>query len=111
MYFVTHPLDGERMLDYHKRRTTQVKGKRSVRATHAVGLSPGSCGGELSKRSTMRKRSCGIGLKSPDLMVRLKAAATLLALGPAARRRGWGRGRAGLSSSPPEAVTLQWLDS
>ena len=53
------------------------------------------------------------GLKSPDLAVRLKAASTLLALSPAARRRGWGRGRAVRKSSGlgEEAVNLKWLDS
>ena len=53
------------------------------------------------------------GLRSPDLMMRLKAATALLTLSPAARRRGWGRGRAVRKSSGlgEEAVTLKWLDS
>jgi hypothetical protein len=52
------------------------------------------------------------GLKSPDLTERLKAAATLLALSPAARQRGWGRrGTIQQSSKAAEAVTLRWRDS
>jgi hypothetical protein len=56
------------------------------------------------------------GLRSPDLMMRLKAASTLLALSPAARRRGWGRRGAvqqnGTSGTMPmEALTLRWRDS
>jgi hypothetical protein len=52
------------------------------------------------------------GLRSPEASVRLKAAGTLLALSPAARRRGWGRGRRGALEPEPVsagAVTLKWL--
>jgi hypothetical protein len=52
------------------------------------------------------------GLKSPDLTMRLKAAATLLALSPTARQRGWGRcGTIQQSSKAPGEVTLRWRDS
>jgi hypothetical protein len=54
------------------------------------------------------------GLKSPDLTERLKAAKALLALSPAARRRGWGRAVRQIGTSgkvPMEAVTLRWRDS
>jgi hypothetical protein len=51
------------------------------------------------------------GLRSPDLTLRLKAAATLLALSPAARRRGWGRrGSARDQRVEPQTVTLKWID-
>jgi hypothetical protein len=52
------------------------------------------------------------GLRSPDLTMRLKAASTLLALSPAARRRGWGR--RGIVQQPSKAqqeVSLKWLDT
>ena len=53
-------------------------------------------------------------LRSPELSLRHKAAATLLALSPASRRRGWGRGQSGPPGPEPggaETVTLKWLDS
>lgn len=54
------------------------------------------------------------GLKSPEASVRIKAAATLLAISPAGRRRGWGRGGRGAQEQAAEvagAVTLKWLDA
>ena len=54
------------------------------------------------------------GLRSPDASVRIKSAGTLLAISPAARRRGWGRGGRGVHEQAREvagAVTLKWLDS
>jgi hypothetical protein len=52
------------------------------------------------------------GLRSPDFTERLRSASTLLALSPAGRRRGWGRGRRGAVEQSPEAaaaVSLKWL--
>jgi hypothetical protein len=52
------------------------------------------------------------GLRSPEASVRIRAAGTLLAISPAARRRGWGRGWRGAqeqSREGGEAVTLKWL--
>jgi hypothetical protein len=52
------------------------------------------------------------GLDSPDVMVRLKAASTLLALSPAARLRGWGRLRGVRPTSEAAGdVTLNRRDS
>ena len=56
------------------------------------------------------------GLDSPDVMVRLKAASTLLTLSPAGRRRGFGRrGAVGKNGTPGtgamDGVTLRWLDT
>jgi hypothetical protein len=56
------------------------------------------------------------GLRSPEASVRIKSAGTLLAISPAARRRGWGRGGRGRGAQEQSrevagAVTLKWLDS
>jgi hypothetical protein len=56
------------------------------------------------------------GLDSPDVMMRIKAASTLLTLSPAGRRRGFGRGGAAQQNGtsgkvPTEAVTLRWRDA
>jgi hypothetical protein len=54
------------------------------------------------------------GLKSPEASVRIKSAGTLLAISPAAKRRGWGRGGRGAQEQAREAagaVTLTWLDA
>jgi hypothetical protein len=51
------------------------------------------------------------GLKSPDLMMRLKAASTLLKLSPAARRRGWGRSATVPRPAGAAEVTLKWRET
>jgi hypothetical protein len=51
------------------------------------------------------------GLDSPDVMVRLKAATSLLTLSPAGRRRGWGWGGVARPAEAAEGVTLKWRDS
>jgi hypothetical protein len=52
------------------------------------------------------------GLRHPDMIKRLAAAAYFLRHTEAGRRRGWGRHRAlPEEAAEPQPVTLKWLDS